>query len=120
MDDSLRHSTEFVIMQFVSPHLNIKELSLPWLIRLCTKTENTGEFVSSCSISIVSPLVGGFVSKNGSSNEECKRSCARPACASLCKATCGNSLQRNMQNRARCAATSLSRNSLLTKQLREA
>ena len=41
MDDSLRHRTEFVIMQFVSPHFNIKEQSLPWLIRLCTKTENT-------------------------------------------------------------------------------
>ena len=51
MDDSLRHRTEFVIMQFVSPHLNIKERSLPWLIRLCTKTENTGEFVSSCTSS---------------------------------------------------------------------
>ena len=94
MDDSLRHRTEFVIMQLVSPHLNIKEQSLPWLIRLCTKTENTGEFVSSCSISIVSPLAGGFVSKNGSSNEECKCSCARPACVSLVKPSLG--MQDNM------------------------
>ena len=59
MDDSPAHSTEFVIMQFVSPHLNIKELSLPWLIRLCTKTENTE---SLCHLArVVSPITGCFI-----------------------------------------------------------